>query len=170
MRNLSKSKLLAFRQCPKRLWLEIHQPALREDSPATQARFAVGHQVGDVARTLYDPAGKGQLIDAKTEGYDAAFARSWALLASANAIFEAGFSAGGALAFADVMLPARKGGKRVWRMIEVKSSTSVKDYHRDDAAVQAFVAREAGVPLASVSLAHIDSTWVYPGGEDYQGL
>ena len=46
MRNFSKSKLLAFRQCPKRLWLEIHRPDLREDSAATQASFQVGHQVG----------------------------------------------------------------------------------------------------------------------------
>ena len=37
MRVLSKSKLLAFRQCPKRLWLEVHRPDLREDSSATQA-------------------------------------------------------------------------------------------------------------------------------------
>lgn len=25
-RNLSKSKLVAFRQCPKRLWLEVPSP------------------------------------------------------------------------------------------------------------------------------------------------
>ena len=50
MRNLSKSKLIAFRQCPKRLWLEIHRPDLREDSAATQASFQVGNKVGDLAR------------------------------------------------------------------------------------------------------------------------
>jgi hypothetical protein len=168
--SLSKSKLLAFRQCPKRLWLEIHRPTLRQDSAATQASFDVGHQVGDIARQLYDPNGKGQLIDPQGEGFAAAFTRSTELLSSSRPIFEAGFSAGGALAFADVLLPARKGGKRVWRMIEVKSSTSVKDYHRDDTAVQAFVARSAGVPLASIALAHIDTSWVYPGGDDYRGL
>lgn len=42
MRTLSKSKLLAFRQCPRRLWLEVHRPELRSDSTATQASFAVG--------------------------------------------------------------------------------------------------------------------------------
>lgn len=130
----------------------------------------MGHQVGDIARKLYDPKSKGQLIDLQSEGFTAAFDRSNELLTSLSPIFEAGFSAGGALAFADVMLPARKAGKRVWRMIEVKSSTSVKDYHRDDIAIQAFVARSSGVALASVSLAHIDSSWVYPGGSDYQGL
>lgn len=170
MRTLSKTKLLAYRQCPKRLWLEIHRPELRQDSATTQAGFDAGHEVGRVARRLYDPAGKGQLIDVMAEGFDAAFARSRELLGSSRPIFEAGFAAGGAQAFADVMLPAKRGGKRAWRMIEVKSSTSLKDYQRDDAVIQAFVARNAGVPLASVVLAHIDSKWVYPGSEDYQGL
>lgn len=170
MRTLSKSKLLAFRQCPKRLWLEIHHPELREDSAATQASFDVGHRVGDIAQRLYDPKGKGQLIDPQAEGFAAAIARTLALLDSSQPIFEAGFKAGGVLAFADVMLPTRKAGKRAWRMIEVKSSTKVKDYHVDDTATQAFVARSAGVPLVSIALAHIDSKWVYPGDDDYQGL
>ena len=170
MRVLSKSKLLAFRQCPKRLWLEVHRPDLREDSSATQASFTVGHQVGDIARQVYDPKGKGALIDFKVGGFEAAFARTQVLLQANQPIFEAGFRAEGALAFADVMLPVKRGGKRAWRMVEVKSSTSVKDYHRDDAAVQAFLARSSGVPLAGIALAHIDSSWVYPGGGDYSGL
>ena len=61
-------------------------------------------------------------------------------------------------------------GQPAWRMIEVKSSAVVRDYHRDDIAVQTFVAKEAGVPLKSVALAHIDSSWIYPGDGDYRGL
>jgi len=170
MRILSKSKLLAFRQCPTRLWLEVHQPELRSDSNSTETSFLVGNQVGSIARKIYDPKGKGALVNPQDEGFDAAFARSQALLQSAQPIFEAGFNAESAFAFADVMLPARKGGQRVWRMVEVKSSTSVKDYHRDDVAIQAFVAKAAGVSLSTISLAHIDSTWIYPGNGDYQGL
>jgi hypothetical protein len=170
MRSLSKSKILAYRQCPKRLWLEVHRPQLRADSAATQRSFVAGHLVGDIARRLYDPDGKGVLIDLKSEGFDAAFAHTQKLLKDGRPIFEAGFCAEGALAFADVMLPEKSRGKRVWRMVEVKSSTSVKDYHRDDAAVQAFVARSSGVPLVSIALAHIDSSWKFPGGENYQGL
>jgi hypothetical protein len=171
MRLLSKSKLIAFRQCPKRLWLEIHHPELREDAASTLASFQVGHQVGDVAKRIYDPEGRGAVINAQTEGYDAAFARSAKLLAeSRDPIFEAGLKTEGALAFADVMLPVTTKGRRTWRMVEVKSSTSVKDYHRDDVAVQTFIAQSAGVKLKSVALACIDSSWVYPGGGDYQGL
>lgn len=166
MRTLSKSKLLALRQCPKRLWLEIHQPEACEDSGATQATRAAGHQVGDIARQIYDPQQRGQLIDPQAEGFDAAFARTQALLRSHQPIFEAGFRAEGALAFADVLLPVG----RQWRMVEVKSSARVKDYHRDDAAVQSFLARASGVPLQSIALAHIDSSWTYPGNGDYRGL
>ena len=167
MRTLSKSKILAFRQCPRRLWLEIHRPELREDSAATQAAFFTGHHVGDLARALYDPEGSGVLIDPQTEGFEAAFARSLSLMQGDKPVFEAGFRANGALAFADLMLPS---GTKSWCMVEVKSSTSVKDYHRDDVAVQAYVARASGVPLTAVSVACIDSGWTYPGDGDYRGL
>lgn len=170
MRNLSKSKLIASRQCQKRLWLEVHRPDLREDSAATQASFNVGNKVGDIARYIYDPTETGVLLDAQRDGFDAVFKRSAELLTSDQPIFEAGFATHGALAFADVMLPEEQSGKRVWRMVEVKSSTGVKDYHREDAAIQSFIARNAGVPLASIALAHIDSDFVYPGSEDYRGL
>lgn len=170
MHTLSKSRILAYRQCPRRLWLEIHHPELREDSEAAHARFATGHQVGEIARQLYDPEQRGILIDPRAEGFDAALARSAALLQTAQPIFEAGFRAEGALAFADVLLPVRHKRARAWRLVEVKSSTSVRDYQLEDVAVQAFVARAAGVPLAGVALAHIDRDWVYPGGGNYQGL
>jgi Domain of unknown function(DUF2779) len=170
LRTLSKSKLLAFRQCPKRLWLEIHKPELRADSAGTEASFRIGHAVGEVARRLYDPKGKGSLIDPKAEGFPAALERSTSLLESSQPIFEAGFSAKGALAFADIMLPVTKKGRREWRMVEVKSSTKVKDYHRSDVAIQAFIAKAAGVPLASISVANIDNTFVYAGDGKYDGL
>ena len=102
MRVLSKSKLLAFRQCPKRLWLEIHRPEAREESRTTQAAFRTGHEVGIIAQRLYDPATEGAVIDWKAEGMAAALERSRRLLTQRQPIFEAGFSAGGGLAFADV--------------------------------------------------------------------
>lgn len=171
-RSLSKSKILAWLQCSKRLWLEVHRPNLLAYSEAAQGRFAEGHRIGDLARRLYDPQDKGELIDVAAEGYDAAYARTQALLQKPRPVFEAGFHLRkeGALAFADIMLPVRRKGQLAWRMVEVKSSASVKDYHRDDAAVQTFIAVTAGVPLAQVALAHIDSSWVYPGHEQYEGL
>jgi hypothetical protein len=170
MRNLSKSKLLAFRQCPKRLWLEVHRPEPREETATTQATFRVGHTVGETARRLYDPSGSGTVINAQTEGVAQALALTTVLLNSSAPIFEAGFAVEGAVVFADVMLPIGEGPSRSWRMVEVKSSTSVDDHHRDDIAIQAFVAMAAGISLDSIAMAHIDSEWIYPGEENYQGL
>jgi hypothetical protein len=170
MQNLSKSKLLAFRQCPKRLWLEVNRSNVRENTSATEASFQIGREVGEIARQLYDPDGSGAVVDAQLDGFGPALARSTALLDSSTPIFEAGFAAQGALVFADIMTPIGEEPKRSWRIVEVKSSTSVKDYHRDDIAIQAFVAEAAGVPLKSIALAHINSDWLYPGNEQYQGL
>ncbi len=168
-RPLSKSKLLSFRQCPKRLWLELHRPELASISAASQAIFRTGHRVGDIARTLYDPDGLGALIDLEAEGVGAALARTDRLLRERRPIFEAGFAAGGALAFSDVLLPTGE-DTLGWRMIEVKASGSVKDYQRDDVAIQSYIVRKAGVQLEAAALAHIDTSWTYPGDGDYRGL
>ena len=69
----SKSKVMAFRQCPKRLWLSIHRPELSEESADAQVRFTVGFEVGDVARRLSDPKGSGMVLDARSAGYGAVF-------------------------------------------------------------------------------------------------
>jgi len=55
MRTLSKSKLIAFQQCLKRFWLEIHNPELRDDS-GSEVAFKIGHEVGELAQRLFDPA------------------------------------------------------------------------------------------------------------------
>ena len=170
MRNLSKSKIIAFRQCPKRLWLELHKPELCDES-ASEVVFKIGHQVGDIAHIIYDPEGAGVVIDINALGHTQALARSAELLAQGGSpVFEAGMSMEGALAYADVMLPDLSDGTLRWRMIEVKSSTGVKAYHQDDIAVQSHIAASSGVRLASVSLAHINSGFVYQGNDDYRGL
>ena len=166
--GLSKSKLMACRQCPKRLWLEWNRPELREDATQTQATFAMGHAVGEVARQLFDPQGCGVLVE--RESVAAGLARSKDALRLRNPLFEVGLAADGAYAFTDVLLPVRRQGRAAWRLIEVKSSTKVKDYYYEDVAIQAFLAQRSGVPLASVEIARVDSTWTYPGNGNYTGL
>lgn len=171
MHTLSKSKIIAFRQCPKRLWLEIHRPDEMKYDLAVKKAFAIGHQVGAIAQKLFDPEQSGTLLDAQTQGYEVAFNRTQELIHAQNPgpIFEAGFTAQGALAFADIMQPTSN-SDRPWRMIEVKSAASVKDYYYEDTAIQSYVAIKSGVHLEGVSVAHINSKWVYPGVGNYHGL
>ena len=60
MAGLSKSRILAHRQCSKRLWLQINRPELIEVDEAVEGRMATGTHVGEIARSLH--AG-GVLID-----------------------------------------------------------------------------------------------------------
>jgi hypothetical protein len=170
MRTLSKSKLLAFRQCPKRLWLEAYRRDLSTDSIGASAGFTAGQAVGAAARTIYDPEKVGTLVDVGVFGVGGAVERTAELLSHGRPIFEAGFMGGTASAFADVLLPIETNDKRAWRMVEVKSATAVKDYHRDDAAIQAYVARGSGLPLESIAVATVDTGWTYSGGGEYRGL
>ncbi len=166
MKQLSKSKILAYRQCPKRLWLELHRPEIRDDS-GSEFAFAIGNQVGEVARRVYDSAEKGRLRDPHVIGWEESFtATTQALEAGEGPLFEGALQIPGALALADVLVPDGTG----WRMIEVKASSSVKDYQRDDVAVQSYIGRRAGVDLTRVCLAHVDTSFIYPGGERYEGL
>jgi len=167
--RLSKSKLMAAFQCERRLWLELHHPELAELSAATRAAFATGHEVGDVARALYSARyGEGPTI-AYEGGLGQAVSATKRLLADAadqRPIYEATVRYQGILVRLDVLLRGPSG----IRLIEVKSSTSLKPEHVTDAAIQAWVARGAGLDVRRVSLAHVDSRFVYPGDGDYQGL
>ena len=41
---LSKSRILNGLQCPKRLYLQVHQPELAEVDPSTEHRFRVARR------------------------------------------------------------------------------------------------------------------------------
>ena len=66
---------------------------------------------------------------------------------------------------ADILLPTAE--QNSWHMVEIKSSTSVKDYHLDDVAIQHYVAKESGLELESIALGHIDNQWIYQGDDNY---
>ena len=51
--GLSKSRILAWRQCPKRLWLQTYRRDLLETADNFQQTFEIGFEVGNVARTLF---------------------------------------------------------------------------------------------------------------------
>jgi len=162
--GLSKSRITAWRQCPKRLWLQNHRPELLEVSDQAQRAFQIGHEVGEIAQQLCP---NGILIkDDDNLSVAISATRSAMNMHPDRPLFEATFEHDGLLVRADVLLPTKMG----YRMTEVKASTSVKPYHVEDCAVQAWVLKLNHIKLNSVELAHIDTSFVYHGDGDYQGL
>jgi len=162
-RGLSKSKLLSSLQCAKRLWLEVHRPDLLEHSAAAERRFAIGHNVGDVARQL-EP--RGVLIGSDKNLTQALAQTQDQLKSGTKVLFEPTFQHDGVLVRADVLTVGRAGV----RINEVKASTEVKPYHISDAAIQAWVVEQSGLKVDSIAIQHIDTRFVYPGDGKYEGL
>ncbi len=163
---LSKSKLISAWQCPKRLYLEKFHPDLAEITDSMEAAFATGHEVGAIAKALYGTPESveipfdrrmGRMVEATREVLDKG---------ARFPIFEGTFEHDGVLIRADVLIPDGSG----WRLIEVKASTSVKDYHVLDCAIQEWVLRNAGMPVKSIALAHVNNQFVYEGDGNYDGL
>jgi len=160
---LSKSKIISLRQCPKRLWLEQHRPDLAgELDEGAQARLTAGERADEVARGLFP---KGLMMEGDNLGEK--IRRTAELLAGPpRPLFQAAFSHQNVLAISDILKPFAGG----FKLIEVKSAASVKDYYHTDIAVQAWVMQGAGLDLRGAQLALIDSGFVYPGLGDYRGL
>ncbi len=125
MPGLSKSRLLAYRQCPKRLWLHIYKPELLSISDnTTKTRFNTGNRVGDITRSLYPD---GVLIDGSNLQQALRNTSEILLTPSTRPIFEATFEHDGLLIRADLLLPEADG----YRLVEAKSSASVKKLSLD---------------------------------------
>lgn len=163
--GLSKSKIAAFEQCPKRLWLSVHKPHEMVISEATQAVFAAGHEVGSVACSLVPD---GIMIKAEPD-MASALSLTAQLVASPDPqpLFEATFRIHGVLVRVDIMEPLACGG---WHLAEVKSTTRAKEYQISDLATQVWVMRECGVEVASAAVRHINTSFVLLEPGDYTGL
>jgi len=167
MPMLSKSRIQSGRQCPKRLWLELHEPKAAAHDADASLRMQKGTHFGELARDLL---GGGTLIAADYLHAKEALAETQAALglkqSRAPRLFEAAFAFNGVRVRVDVFERGADGNT----LIEVKSSTSVKDEHLWDCAIQTFVVQFAGGRLKRVVLAHVDNTFVYRIASDYSGL
>ncbi|MCH7763707.1 MAG: DUF2779 domain-containing protein [Candidatus Marinimicrobia bacterium] len=156
--RLSKSKYLSGLQCHKRLWLEIHKPELAPPPPPGEQRiFDQGTKVGELATEEFPD---GVLIEADYLNIPEAVKQTEeALDNSVDVIFEGCFIFENVLVRPDIILRNDLGS---WNMIEVKSSTGVKEVNIHDVAVQTWVLRGSGLEVKRVFLKHINRDCVYP--------
>ena len=124
--------------------------------------MAEGNRVGDISRQLY-PGG----IFIDTLDLQDALARTQHALSQRHLpVFEPAFVANDVLVRVDLLLPENKG----YRLVEVKSATDVKDYHYEDAAVQAWVMTQSGLTPQRAAIGHINNKFEYTVLGDFRGL
>jgi hypothetical protein len=158
--RLSKSRFTTGLQCHKRLYLQVHQPELAaQPDESQQARFDQGTEVGRVARGGFP---EGVLVDAEYTEMNKTLAQTSRLVTGGKvpAVFEATFDHEKVLVRVDVLQRPAKG--KLWKLIEVKSSTAMKDYYIPDVAIQRFVLEGSGFSVIPC-LMHLNREYVYDG-------
>lgn len=147
---LTKSNFMSGLQCHKQLWLEVKEPHRATPLNLAQQRIIdQGELVGQFARARFPD---GQLIEGS--GIEAIQATQAAIASGVSCLFEATFS------FEDVFIRCdilHQTSADTWELIEVKSSSTVKEEHHWDAALQKYVLTEVGLCIRSVSLMHINT-------------
>ncbi len=159
--QLTKTNLMAGLQCPKHLHLMIHH---KEHASKTKTPASItGEVVEEHAQREFSDG-----ITVNRFGGEDPFEQTQQLLndASVNTIFQAAFTANDVEVFVDVL---QRAGVQ-WDLIEIKASTSVKDYFIDDVSMQAKTAFDAGLPINRIKLMHINNQFVYQGDHDFGGL
>ncbi|MBI1823790.1 MAG: DUF2779 domain-containing protein [Nitrospirae bacterium] len=157
--TLSKSRFMSGLQCPKNLYLSVFNKELATPtSPALQMIFDAGNEIGEEARKRFPG---GVLVDTPYYALEEALEKTDELIAQGvNVLYEPSFFFNGLQVRVDIL--HRKTPTSPWEIIEVKSSTSVKDENRIDLAVQYYVLKKSGLDVQTGSLMFINNQCVYP--------
>ena len=160
--KLSKSRFLSGLQCYLSLWNSCYNRDLATDvSPVQQAIFDTGHKVGELATQFY-PGG----VPIKERYYEHEKAVQTTLKAirdsSVKSIYEAAFIYNDVRIRVDIL---ERTDNKKWNLIEVKSSTSVKEIHLPDVAIQYYVVQGYGLDINRAYLLHVNNQYVYDGNK-----
>lgn len=158
--TISKSKYVDGLRCLKLLWYEYNR---KDDIPqvdsATQAIMDQGKVVGKLAQTLF-PDGiaiQREYIPRKQAE------KSLEAIKLRKPVFEAGFVYKQMYALADILDPVEKDK---WDLIEVKSSTGIKEEYYSDVAFQKYVYENAGLKIRKCFLMYINNKYIRKGNID----
>ena len=154
---ISKSKYLAGLQCLKYFWFLINA---KEEIPqpdfVNRFIFNQGTLVGEYAKNLYpDGIDLGKIGDLKEQ-----LVRTFELLSERRPLFEASVSSGNVYSRADILVPVNTDS---WDIVEVKSSTQLKEEYIPDVAFQKYCFEKAGINIRKCYLTYINNQYVKKG-------
>ncbi len=155
---ISKSKFLSGLQCHKLLWHAFNaKDLIPEPNAATAAIFQQGHEVGALAQQMFLD---GVEIGGGIYDYDETSRLTQKALKLRKPLFEAAFVANGGFCRVDILQPAPQGA---WDIIEVKTTTSLKDVQLENLGFQVWVLAMAGLKIRRCFLCHINPDFVRQG-------
>ena len=154
-RRLNKRHLASGLRCPRKLWLEVHEPDAPElvAIPIPTVLLEQGRQCGELARRAWPD---GRLVgDGRIAAFDLerAAADTRALIeAGARVLFEATFLTDQTVAIVDVLERLDDG----WLLVEVKQAGACNDDHVADVAFQVHVLEQCGLRVREAAVMHLN--------------
>ncbi len=165
MHTISKSQYVKGKQCPKALWLFRNRKDLRpEITPQQQALFDTGNEIGELAKQYFDL----KSIEVEAPYWKVAEAVSLTqdyIDTGYRIIFEATAAHRDTGAYSKIDILKVNLDKSV-DLFEVKSSTSVKDYHYDDMSLQYYAFKGAGYNIRNCYMMVVNNEYIREGEID----
>ena len=160
---LSKSKYLIGLQCLEYLWTVFHEPSkIPKPTRTDEHKFEQGSSVGEYAKKLF-PQG----IDIPCDDFKTNLSKTSELLLKRKPLFEPGFLIDNLFSRGDILVPV---GTDKWDIVEVKSSTKVKNVNIEDVSFQKYVYERAGLKIRKCFLMHINNEYIKNGKLDVEKL
>ena len=165
---ISKSKFMAYKTCPKSLWMMLNMPEEYVEDPTAQKHIDDGHEVGEYAKGYFE-----NTVDTTTYKEDGSLdmenmigLTNRYLLLDKVTIAEASFSIDGLFCSVDLLHKAEDG----FEIYEVKATTNVEKEHCVDAAFQKYVLSKRGIDVKRVFILHLNNEYRRKGDINLQHL
>ena len=160
--GLSKSKYCRGIQCKKKLLIDQHMPE-QADELGLEGVFTNGLNVSNIARNYF---GSYSVVEFEEDKNLMAENTKELIKMGIENIAEASFVYDGLYCAVDIL--HRNGD--VFDIVEVKSSTSVKDIYIDDVAFQYYLLTQCGVNVKKVQLMYINKYYERKGSLELDKL
>jgi len=166
--QLSKSDYMLFLRHPGWLWLKKHDKSkLPLVDDALQAIFDGGHQFEDYAEKLF-PGATRIGFSFTEKNYMSMPLRTMQVVASgAQTILQGRLEGDNITCIFDVL---QRVGENEFDLIEIKSSTEVKEDHILDLAFQTIVLEQAGLTVRKLFVVHVNKEYVRKGKIDIRQI
>lgn len=167
--SISKTQFIKGLQCPKALWYYINRKDLSpEVNIAAQARFDAGTEVGLLAQEYFD--GGVEITEKYWEIEEAVNSTKKLIEQGINVIYEATAIDPNDGSYSRIDIFRKNSETNKWDLIEVKSSTGVKDYHMNDLSFQYHVFSKAGYEINRCYVMVINNQYIRDGDIDPKAL
>ena len=157
--SLTKSKITTGLNCPQKLWFDINNQ-IKIDHFNLYRGTVFGEKIKEIYGNGFDLSNNFEenIIQLTQDAMNDP---------KVDIIYEGAFLFSETLVRTDVLIRKTNG----WKLVEAKCSSSVKDNHYNDIAIQYYVLKNLNIKVCEAVIAHLNTDFIFNGqNNDYKNL